>query len=380
MEATKARPAWLRALGQNEPPELVTTGGREWKLERVIKHDSWAATAVYGRAKCGGPADGGNRPARIVVKFNRVQRLGLIPMGWLGRWLAAREAAMFGRLQGIAGIVAAGRMVTAGGRRLPNAVAHDWIEGHPLRWHDRPGAEFFEALHRMVLAIHARGVACVDLNKWENIIIDRAGRPHLIDFQISLALPRIWPLSAVLRVFQQCDLYHLSKHASRVCPGQFGPDCFGVQPWWIRLHRRIAEPFRRFRRSLLVRLGVRRGGGKPQSEQFIEEGLRGTADGMAPVQQLYRLLASARYEACLSSRGTPPFATMFVDLIGRPPQNRLEAEFVASHEQRTRHDQIVWLLKSELFLAHTSGWDPQQVEGILGRLNRNLAARESRAA
>ena len=76
--------------GRDEPPGEVEIDGQRYRLLRVVKHDSWAATAFYT-----GP------DKQVVCKFNRQQRVGLIPMGWLGRWLARREAhACCGSLQG----------------------------------------------------------------------------------------------------------------------------------------------------------------------------------------------------------------------------------------------------------------------------------------
>jgi hypothetical protein len=412
-EPPSPRPAWLRALGRAEPPTAVTVAGLTWCHERTIKHDSWAATAVYvdsssvaeRREPPGGsattlsisqqsetdspvpsiaitpsPTKPDCLPRRLVIKFNRTQPLGLLPLRWLGRWLAAREAAMYRRLAGIPGISAGYRRVECNGKWLPNASAHDFIDGHPLRWHDQVEPQLFQSLHQTLRSIHQRSVAYVDLNKWENIIVDPAGMPHLIDFQISLALPRVWPLSAVLRVFQHCDLYHLSKHAHRVCPQHFSRDHFAPQPWWIRFHRRFAEPFRAFRRKLLVRLGVRRGAGKPQSEGIVEEGLRTIGNGNAPIEQLYRLLGSADYAASVEQRGGDFFATMFHDLIGRPPVNALERDFITAFATRPRHDQIIWLLKSELFLAHTGQWSEVRVEAIRTRLARHETKHEFRAA
>jgi hypothetical protein len=43
-----------------------------------------------------------------------------------------------------------------------------------------------------------------------------------------------------------------------------------LRPWWIRLHRQFAVPFRAFRRGLLVRLGIRAACGHAYSESFPE--------------------------------------------------------------------------------------------------------------
>lgn len=88
----RARPALFRALGRKEPPRAITINGEEHELVEVFKHDSWAATALY-RGQRG----------MIVAKFNREQPLFFVPMKWLGRWLARREARALCLLDGIAG-------------------------------------------------------------------------------------------------------------------------------------------------------------------------------------------------------------------------------------------------------------------------------------
>ncbi|HMP80561.1 MAG TPA: hypothetical protein PKD54_13990 [Pirellulaceae bacterium] len=368
----RRRPRWLRALGNHEPPTEVEINAATYRWERTIKHDSWAATAIYVAADPSLNALLQNGAHRIVCKFNRVQPLGFLPCRWLGRWLAKREARMYARLEGIPGIVRAYDQISAAGQKLPHAVAHDYIAGHPLRWQDQPDPSFFVTLHRILQSIHERQVAYVDLNKWENVIVDEAGEPHLIDFQISLYLPLVWPLSSILRVLQCSDLYHLSKHAHRICPQSFDPDHFGRRPWWIRLHRKIAEPFRAARRWLLVRLGVRDKHGKPQSEAFVEEGLRAFGTTDSPIEQLYRLLISPAYADDVVKRGCDFMSALFDDLIGRLPVNEKERQYADMLSTRTRHDQIIWMLKSELFLAQSNQWSEADLDQTAQRIQRQI--------
>lgn len=104
------------------------------------------------------------------------------------------------------------------------------------------------------------------------------GRPFLIDFQISFALPSSSPLAAralggLLRLLQRCDDDRLLKHQVKHRPDQAGltiRDLERLRPWWIRLHRQCAAPFRTFRRGLLVRLGIRSACGHAFSESFPE--------------------------------------------------------------------------------------------------------------
>ena len=73
------------------------------------------------------------------------------------------------------------------------------------------------------------------------------------------------------------DEYHLMKHWSRSRPDQCGFDEVALRqriPWPIRVHRLIARPFRELRRRLLVKLGVRSGKGRVETELFAEHALR----------------------------------------------------------------------------------------------------------
>lgn len=361
------RPKLFRALGQQDAPLKIQADGEEFRHERTIKHDSWAATAIYY---------GEHR--RIVCKFNRVEPILFIPCRWLGRWLAGRESAMYRRLADVPNIAAGFPDIYEDGERLEHATAHEFIEGHPLSWYDRVADDFFEKLRGTIAELHRRDIAYVDLNKWENIIIDQRGNPWLIDFQISIKLPRNWPLGAVLKIFQDVDLYHLSKHASRIRPDLYPPENFGGCPAWIRLHRSIAVPGRSLRRRLLVLLGIRRGKGKPQSEVFVEEGLRPTGERNTPVVQLYRLLQSPEYLAYATANESNYIDVAFADVFGRAPENEKERKLVKWLKPQAPHDQTVWLLKSPQFLSLTNRWDDrlieqkiQHIQAILGKSGDN---------
>lgn len=265
--ATRPRPALFRALGRHEPPHVVSMQGEVFRQIETLKHDSWAASAIYAS------------PSRkAICKFNRRQPIVIIPMAWLGRLLARREQRFMERLAGIEGIPVSLGPVEAGGRRLTNAVAHEWIEGHALAEGERVNDRFFPRLAALLAEAHGRGVAHVDLHKRENILVDEAGRPHLIDFQISFALPRSSRVAAallggVLRLLQRCDDYHLLKHRLRHRPDQLTAtqaDLERLRPWWIRAHRCVAVPFRTLRRGLLARLRIRGKGGEAFTEAFPE--------------------------------------------------------------------------------------------------------------
>ncbi len=270
--AVRPRPALFRALGKQGPPEQVEIKGQPYRLVRVFKHDSWAATALYVRA------DG----RRVVCKFNRRQGIGWLPLHGLGHWLARREADMLRRLSHLPNLPRWSGDVYVQGVRQPNAVAHEFIPGHPLGQFEHVNDDFFPTLQRCLAEMHRRDMAYVDLHKRENILVGADGRPYLLDFQIGMALWHWWPANStltrlLLRIFQRSDEYHLLKHFARCRPDQLGHglELLGRQrPWWIRLHRLIAVPFRTLRRGLLARLGIRAKNGRVETEHFPEEVVR----------------------------------------------------------------------------------------------------------
>ncbi len=173
------RPSLFRALGNSDPPALIEVDHLKYRRLRIIKHDSWAATALYET-----PA--GDTPRKIVCKFNRTQPVGPLPMKWLGRRLAEREFQMYQLLADIPGIAKGFRHISGDGVLNPNASGHEFIEGHPLRWHDFVKDDFFDRLDACLVEMHQRNVAYVDMHKSENIIVNEQGDPCLIDFQISM--------------------------------------------------------------------------------------------------------------------------------------------------------------------------------------------------
>ena len=264
--SVRPRPAVRRAPTHGTPPERVRLDGETFDRHEILKHDSWAATAIY------------RSPSRkALCKFNREQPILRLPMRWLGRALAARERGFMDRLAGIDGIPPSMGGVEVGGRVLGNAVSRGFVEGHALAEREWVDDDFFPRLAGLLAEVHRRGVAHVDLHKRENILVDERGRPHLIDFQISFALPRGRIGAALgrglLALLQRSDDYHLLKHRVKHRPDQTGlspADIERLRPWWIRAHRCVAIPFRACRRRLLAVLGIRTRGGHAHSEAFPE--------------------------------------------------------------------------------------------------------------
>jgi hypothetical protein len=263
----KPRPSWLKALGSETPPISLEIGGQTHCLVETFKHDSWAATMVYE-----GPAG----VLRVVKLHRRSPILGL-PMSWLGRRLARHESTLLRLLSDLPGIPALAGTVSSHGRELRNAVAREFIAGHPLGRREAVSDSFFDELSKLLRSMHQRGVVYVDLHKRENIVVNQAGDPCLIDFQISLRWPRWLPQWSLFELFRRSDEYHLMKHWSLCRPDQCASEHHALRarrPWWIDAHRLIARPLREMRRKVLVAVGVRTGKGRVESELFAEHAFR----------------------------------------------------------------------------------------------------------
>ena len=248
MASKQSRHAWLRALGGKEPPvQLVLSTGTYLHVQ-TFKHDFFAATAMYQ-----------GESGKAVLKMGRRVAFFGFPSAWIGRWLTQREGRMYQRMSGIEGIPA------WLGFDGPSSLAHAYVEGAPLHRRDAVNDDFFPRLSAMLDAIHARGAAYVDLEKPENILLGTDGRPHLIDFQISVYFDSAgggpsWLARRILKTLQSSDRFHLFKHWRRLRPDQLTAQQLADSyeaPFWIAWHRRIFRPLTLLRRWILVRLGER---------------------------------------------------------------------------------------------------------------------------
>jgi hypothetical protein len=274
--AVKPRPAWLKALGNEPLPDTVEIGGLAHRLVETFKHDSWAATGLYE----------GSDGALNVVKLHRQAPVFGLPMRWLGRRMAQHEIRLLKSLSDLKHVPKLSGEITVNGIVLRHGVARKFIKGHPLGIREAVNETFFPRLDALLRTMHERKIAYVDLHKRENILVDENGDPCLIDFQISVAWPRRLPRGPLFSLLRKGDIYHLMKHWSRLRPDQCGFDQVALRsqiPWPIRAHRLIARPFREVRRRLLVKLGVRAGKGRVETELFAEHALRITvADERQP--------------------------------------------------------------------------------------------------
>ena len=238
----------MRALGKAGLPRTFTLNGTIYRHHRTAKHDFFAATAFYTDVA-------GNT---VVLKVSRNTDFAGVPLQWLGRWLCRREVRFYDRLSDLPNVP--GLL----GRVGPTGFVHEFVPGRPLE-KDLPVPDgFFKQLQDLIAKLHRRGIAYVDTNKPQNILVGDDGRPHLIDFQISYDVEGLGPRAARLRLhrwwlhrLQQEDLYHLLKHKRRMRPDEMTTaerECATRQSALIRLHRFATRPYFHLRRRTFQRL------------------------------------------------------------------------------------------------------------------------------
>jgi len=259
-------------LGNDDPPEKVTVRGATFQRAEILKHDSWAATAIYRN----------EAHERIICKFNRTAPFFGIPLAWIGRALARREARFLELLADLETVPNDLGHVSGDGRLLPNAIARCYVDGEPMRVKQKLNPGIFDELFELLQTMHKRNMAYVDLHKLENIIVGRDGHPHLIDFQVCFGLSARWPGNGKIARYclarlQEIDIYHLNKHLTRCLPGTLTAEQIrqkSAVPPFIRVHRFFAVPLRTARRKLLVLIGVRGASGSGASELEPEDAYR----------------------------------------------------------------------------------------------------------
>ena len=227
-------------------PQRIEIGAEPHEFRETLKDGFWSAVGVYD-----GPA------GQSVVKVYRERSWRGVPLRWIGRLMARREVLLLERVQGVEGVP---RLIGAHGA---TGLSHEFVAGHTLQRGESMPAQFFEHLERLVLDLHARGVAYSDLSKRDNILVGKDGEPCLFDFQIGWCWPppRGSALAArllpgflgrrILSSLQAADLHHVLKHRARHVPG----DAVGAgalerlkRPAWpIRLMRTVSKPYHKAR-------------------------------------------------------------------------------------------------------------------------------------
>ena len=133
--------------------------------------------------------DGG---AVILKDFSSKSRL----MRWFGRRQLRREQRALQRLRGLEGFPKVLGVVP------PCALLLEPMHGGAItrfrRRREEEKAPLLEKLEALVAAMHARGVAHLDLRKRDNILVTDSGEPSIIDFNASVAFE---PGSIASRLF-----------------------------------------------------------------------------------------------------------------------------------------------------------------------------------
>jgi len=231
---------WMRALGRDDLPPSLAVSGRTFRWLETAKHDFWAATGFY-------EDDGGGR---AVLKMYRTARFAGAPLRWLGRWQCGREVALYRHLSGHSCVPALLDRVG------DTAYLRAFVAGHPLASARAVPDGFWNRLDAAMREVHRRGVAYVDSNKPENILVGDDGHPYLIDFQIAWrcgpradhTLGRWW-----LARLQREDLYHVLKHKRRFARDSLTEAELARvrrRSVLIRAHRLLNRPYRTVRRPL----------------------------------------------------------------------------------------------------------------------------------
>lgn len=259
---------WLRALGREEMPARIETGGGLYRHLKTYKHDFFAATGLYEGSA-----------GRAILKLGRVSRLLGLPTAWIGVWLSRRERRIYDAVDDLEGVP---RCLGSWSR---TGFLHAFVPGHPLQRQERVADDFFPRLEALIDALHARGLAYADLEKRENILVGDDGNPYLIDFQISWYWPeqrhqgRPWWIPGflgrlILRRLQQADRYHLLKHRRRHRPDTLTDEQIRASyevGFWITLHRWFFRPLTLIRRAMLKKLTGRARSPKQEGPEFLTD-------------------------------------------------------------------------------------------------------------
>ncbi len=246
----------LYACGEKPLPAQIAVGENSYRLSQVLKHDFFAATALY---------ESSNKslepriptPQQIILKLNRQQHFLGLPLAWLGQMLCSHQISIIRRLNHVQGTP---RLLQRYGT---TGFIYQYIPGRTLKENkEKLPDDFFDRLLKLLRQIHHAGIVYLDTNKQDNIILGSDGRPYLVDFQISLYVPNRLLLSHRLTSYlrntlQKADIYHLYKHKRKLAPELLTPDERPLSrptSKAIQLHRLAATPLRNLRRNLLRRL------------------------------------------------------------------------------------------------------------------------------
>lgn len=235
----------LNYMSRNYPLQLHFNG-HQYEVERILKDDFYSVNVLY---------KSNDTHVRYVLKlsdfrfiFGKLLRPFAMFMSW-------REYQIYRKVANIPGVPPLGPRMGSRG------YFHEYIAGKTLFEIKRDGLElpktFFDELRHTIDEIHKRDICYVDLNKLGNMICGDDGKAYLIDYQISLEVPKFPVVGSLLHgLFEQLkreDLYHLYKHKSRFLPELTTTEelNFAKKSGFNLLYDRVAgKPWRWFKRLL----------------------------------------------------------------------------------------------------------------------------------
>lgn len=126
---------------------------------------------------------------------------------WIARRLLAREARALAAADGLDGVPA---LLDAS----RDTAVRSYLEGQPMQLARPTDPAYFRAAKRLLRQLHRAGIVHNDLAKEPNWIVDAAGRPGIVDFQLAWFSPRP---GRTFRLLAREDLRHLLKHKRTYC-------------------------------------------------------------------------------------------------------------------------------------------------------------------
>jgi len=231
-------------LGKADLPPSFFLQATNYRHEKTIKHDFFAATGFY-------LSDNGQR---VVLKVGRTQEYAGLPLLWLGQWLCKRETRFYQACQDLPNVP---KLL---GRVGKTGFVHAYVPGRPLSKEYTIPDALFDELFALLDTLHQRNIAYVDTNKPQNILQGEDGHPHLIDFQISFDLHDFgdnFVTRAILRRLAKEDRYHILKHKRKLRPDLLSDTEKSASKkvsWFIKAHRFITKPYFLIRRRTFKRL------------------------------------------------------------------------------------------------------------------------------
>jgi hypothetical protein len=164
------------------------------------------------------------RPIIRLVEENGVRGIvkdfsvnGFAYRNTIGRFLLWRESCVYERLKGIKGIPTLYRKVDG------LALVFSQIEGknvEHLPAGEKPDVTFFERLSGLICECHDRGVAHCDLKRSANVMIDKQGNPHIVDWAAAITAKEfcIYPFTLIYKRFMKDDFNAVTKLKMRHHP------------------------------------------------------------------------------------------------------------------------------------------------------------------